>query len=215
MRKPELELDLGTVTMHCTTEEVAATLAALLREMRAVIPLLRPDEREVLRKIMSHEDALTVGEAFPGFVRSSEAHRTLRRLRAAQFVRPAKTGRWDPDERIEVKPFARLVWDRVGENVIFAGLPASPATAPAEEVEKVEETATTEQPAAEEEQPAAAEAAGVDDVVLDLRDVEEAKDAAEPAAARKSAGEFEDDNALDPNGDDLFAFAQEELRKKA
>jgi hypothetical protein len=220
MRASELELDLGTVTMNCTTDEVAATLAALLREMRSVIPRLRQDERETLRRIMSHEsNTLTVADAFPGFARESEGHKTLRRLRAAQFVRPARTGRWDPGERIEVKPFARLMWDRVGEDVIFAGRPGSaaarepvPVAAPADDVVDL---GGAEEPGVPETAPAVAEpAADVDDVVLDLRDVEEAKGDEDLAVAKKSAGAFEDDSVLDPGGDDLFAFAQEELGRK-
>ena len=40
MTASELQLDLGTVSMNCSTDEVATTLAALLNEMRAVIPKL-------------------------------------------------------------------------------------------------------------------------------------------------------------------------------
>lgn len=131
MKSSELELDLGTVAMRCTADEVAATLAALLEEMRGVIPKLRPDEREVLRHIMGRESGtLTVGDVFPHFIREGEGHKTLRRFRAAQFVRPAVTGRWDPDERIEVKPFARLMWDRVGEAEIFGEQPTVAENAP-------------------------------------------------------------------------------------
>ena len=134
MSMSELELDLGTVRMNCTHDEIARTLAALLGEMRAVLPKLREDEREALRKIMSEVGALTVGEVFPDFARESEGHKTLRRLRAAQFVRPGRTGRWDPDVPIEVKPFARLMWDRVGEDEIFANGSAVPVATPADDV---------------------------------------------------------------------------------
>jgi hypothetical protein len=147
MKVSELDLELGTVTMHCTTAEVARTLEALLGEMRLVIPKLRRDEREVLRRIMSHESGtLTVADVFPDFGRESEAHKTLRRFRAAQFIRPANTGRWDPNEPIEVKPFARLMWDRVGEAQIFGESQAEPelevpgAEAAAAEEERTEPT---------------------------------------------------------------------------
>lgn len=207
MRVSELELDLGTVTMSCTTDEVATTLAALLREMRSVIPRLRDDERNDLREIMSRESgSLTVGELFPDFARESEGHKTLRRLRAAQFVRPAQTGRWDPNERIEVKPFARLMWDRVGEDVIFAGVRPSLAKAPAP-AEDVVDLGLVEEDARVEERANA-------DEVVDLQDVEESKEPEEPVVTKKRSAAFEDDDVLDVAEDDLFAFAQDELRGK-
>jgi len=121
MSLSEHEIDLNTATMHCTNDEIATIFSALLGEMRRMIPKLRQDELETLRHIMAQESGtVTVAELFPNFARESEPHLTLRRLRAAQFIRPAKTGRWEPDEAIEVKPFARLMWDRIGENGLFA-----------------------------------------------------------------------------------------------
>jgi hypothetical protein len=215
MSTSELQLDMGTVTMKCTNEEVAATLAALLGEMRAVIPRLREDERDILRQIMSHDSgALTVGELFPEFARESEGHKTLRRLRAAQFIRPAVTGRWDPQEAIEVKPFARLMWDRVGEETIFDGIVTVPAATPANDVvdlglEAAEEPPATSQPA-DDKQPG-------DEDVVDLGAVEEEKESESPVPARRNAvgSNFEDDNVVDVGDlDDLYAYAQEEVRSK-
>lgn len=123
MTQSDIELDLGSATMSCTAEEVAAALAGLLREMRAAVPFIRPEERDALRQIMAHAGgAPTVADVFPDFARDSEAHITLRKLRTAQFIRPADRDRWDLDERIEIKPFARLLWDRVGEAQIFGDL---------------------------------------------------------------------------------------------
>jgi hypothetical protein len=134
MNPAELEIDLGTTTIQCTPDEIAATFTACLREMRLVARLLRADERVALRLIMSRDSGtLTVGEVFRGFTRESEGHKTLRRLRAAQFVRPAQTGRWDPDERIEVKPFARLMWERMGEAELFSEENEIPEASPIEE----------------------------------------------------------------------------------
>jgi len=135
MRLSQLELNLNPNLISCTTDEIEATLAAYLREMRSVARLLRADERVALRKIMSNESGtLTVADVFRGFSRDSEAHKTLRRLRAAQFIRPAKTGRWDADEPIEIRPFGQLMWDKVGENEIcgpsrevHVARPAAPA----------------------------------------------------------------------------------------
>jgi hypothetical protein len=206
MKPSELEIDLGTVRMHCTPDEIAATLQWLLLEMRTVTPRLRADERDVLRRIMSHENGtLTVGELFPDFARESEGHKTLRRLRAAQFVRPAKTGHWVSEERIEVKPFGRLMWDRVGEARLFFDSAEVPLIAPDEEaVPQAEPVA--EQPVEE---------------VIDLAEIEEAKNAEaeeakeveEPAAAEKAAKW--DEEALDLRDyDDLCQYAEEELRGK-
>jgi hypothetical protein len=206
MSTSELELELGTVMMTCTREEVAKTLAALLGEMRAVLPRLREDEREVLRRIMSEIGALTVGEVFPDFARESEAHKTLRRLRAAQFVRPGQTGRWNPEVPIEVKPFARLMWDHVGEEEIFANSSAVAMATPTEDVVDLG-LAETEN---EIPQPAVAEQA--EEGVVDLGEIEQEK---EPAVARSREAGFADDSVLDLGDyDDLCAFAEEELREK-
>jgi hypothetical protein len=128
MTQSELELDLGTATMNCTAEEVAATLAGLYREMRAAIPLITPPERAALRQIMAHESGtLTVDEVFPDFARESQTHMMLRRLRTAQFIIPAGPDFWDHGTRIAIKPFARLVWDRLGEAAIFGDEPEAEA----------------------------------------------------------------------------------------
>ena len=120
MAPSQVRIDLGTVKIDCTPEEIAATFSWLLTEMRAAVPRLRPDECEVLRKIMRHESGeLTVQDVFPEFMRESEGHKTLRRLRAAQFIRPMKTGRWELNEPIEVKPFGRLIWNRGSEGGLF------------------------------------------------------------------------------------------------
>ncbi|MCI0703283.1 MAG: hypothetical protein L0241_19570 [Planctomycetia bacterium] len=149
----ELEINLGKAAMRCSTDEIETTFAWLLAEMRVVARLLRPDERERLRKIMSYDSrALTVRDVFPHFSRESEGHKTLRRLRAAQFVRPAKSGRWDPNEEIEIKPFARLVWDRLGESAIFADHEEQLSVV-ADETQAGEETPAVEETPAEEEAP--------------------------------------------------------------
>ena len=157
----------------------------------------------MLREIMSRESgALTVADIFPEFARESEGHRTLRRLRAAQFVRPARTGRWDPIEPIEVKPFARLMWDHIGEDAIFAGLSMRAAGE--------ESVIAAPRPVAVMPHPAEEK---VEEEVVDLRDVEEAE-VEEPIVAAKPSAAFEDVDVLDSGDDDLFAFAQMELRGK-
>jgi hypothetical protein len=199
MSVSELELDLGTATMNCTTDEVAAVFGALLREMRAVAGRLRPDERVALRLIMSRDSGtLSVGEVFRGFARESESHKTLRRLRAAQFVRPARTGRWDPDERIEVKPLARLVWDRVGEGTIFA---ADPEEVVLNGDEVIPGGAPVTEPVPTQLAPATAVAP---ETATDEVDVEQI-----------AASIWEDDAVVDLGGDDLQAFAEEEVRGKS
>jgi hypothetical protein len=220
MTASELHLDLGTVTMDCTTDEVASTLAALLGEMRAVIPKLREDERDVLRQIMSQNSgALTVADVFPDFSRESEGHKTLRRLRAAQFLRPARTGRWEAHEPIEVKPFARLMWDHVGEDTIFDGVVAIPAAAPADEVVDLGMT-VPEEPVDAHEPPTVdlpADSEPPEEDVVDLGAVEEEREVEKPGgkATRVSKTDFEDDNVLDSGDlDELYAYAQEEVRGK-
>src|ERR1700755_370548 len=101
MRPTELEFDLGTTSLVCTRQEVETTLSALLEELRSFALNLRPDERDALRRIMAHDSGtLPVLDVFPDFARESRAHKTLRRLRAAFFVRPSG-GAWQPESRIE------------------------------------------------------------------------------------------------------------------
>ncbi|MBN9118193.1 MAG: hypothetical protein J0I06_03360 [Planctomycetes bacterium] len=127
MTVPHVDFEFDTLTVPCTAKDLRATFGWLLLEMRAVAKVLRPDERDLLRKIMSHAGAtLTVRGLFPEFRREGEAHKTLRRLRAAQFVYPKKTGRWEPDEPVAVTPFARKIWDQVGEERIFSPPPVPP-----------------------------------------------------------------------------------------
>ena len=124
MRQSEIELDLGAETLTCTAEEIATAFSALLREIRAAVPFILPNERAALRQIMAHESGtLTVAEVFPDFARESPAHVALRRLRTAQFILPAGRDMWDRDQHIAIKPFARLVWDRLGEAGIFGDEP--------------------------------------------------------------------------------------------
>jgi hypothetical protein len=131
MTQSDIELELSTETFHCTAEEVALVFAGILREMRVAAPHVTAEEREMLRLIMSHPGGtLTVGDVFPDFDRDSdrdsEALTALRRLRTAQFIRPAERDRWEAAERIEIKPFARLVWDKLGEAAIFGDEPENP-----------------------------------------------------------------------------------------
>jgi len=98
--------------------------------------------------------SLTVGDVFPDFGRDSEALTALRRLRTAQFIRPADRDRWEAGERIEIKPIARLLWDRLGEAAIFGD---APEAQPAEEPEA--QPAPEPEKAAEDPEEAVAEAA--------------------------------------------------------
>jgi hypothetical protein len=132
MKNPRGDVALDTVAIPCTIKDLQATFEWLLVEMRSGGKGLHSDERDVLRKIMSHTGATqTVSDLFPDFQRESAAHHMLRRLRATQFIYPAKSGRWEPDEPIQVTPFARLMWDHLGERRIFASPPNKPKKAPA------------------------------------------------------------------------------------
>jgi hypothetical protein len=111
---------LDTLTASCTAEEIADVFAGLLREMQDAVPFLHDDDRAALRQIMAHDPGtLTVAEVFPDFARGSEAHFALRRLRTAQFIRPGGRDMWERESLIDIKPFARLAWDRLGEAGIF------------------------------------------------------------------------------------------------
>ncbi len=136
MTQSDIEFDLVTATMSCTADEVATTFAGMLREMQAAAPFIAQHERETLRWIMAHDSgSMTVGSVFPNFARDTEALTTLRKLRTAQFIRPAGRDMWDRDEHIAIKPFARLVWDRLGEDAIFGPEEETPAAVPVEEID--------------------------------------------------------------------------------
>ena len=120
MTKSDVHINLDAFTIDCTPEEIAEIFAGLLREMRAAAPFLQDDDLVALRQIMEHEPGtLTVAEVFPGFTRGSRSHSSLRRLRTAQFIRPAGRDMWEPESLIDIKPFARLAWNLLGESGIF------------------------------------------------------------------------------------------------
>ena len=118
----ELELDLGAITIRCTPNEIAATLAWLFLEMQTATPRLRPDERAILHRIMANENgALTVGDLFPDFSRESEGHKTLRRLRAAtHLVLVSVGGRagWPPAHEWIARSLASGAAARLGSDVV-------------------------------------------------------------------------------------------------
>ncbi len=131
MTATRVNVELDAATIPWTAADLTATFDWLLQEMRSVGKVLRPDERDALRRIMDHTGApLTVRELFPAFAREDEGHKTLRRLRATQFVYPKRTGRWEPDEPIAVTPFARVMWDHLGETRIFAFPPVKSKRVP-------------------------------------------------------------------------------------
>lgn len=115
-----LELDIGPVHVNCTRKEVARVFAEQLREVRAAAAHLSDTDRRALRFIMSQPNrSLAVADVFPEFERNSEEHAALRRLRTAQFVLPVGPDKWDRDTVIETKPFARFLWERFGEPLLF------------------------------------------------------------------------------------------------
>jgi hypothetical protein len=176
MTQSEIELDLGAETLTCGAEEVAAVFAGLLREVQAATQHIRPDERAALRRIMSYDSgALTVADVFPDFERDSDEHMTLRRLRTAQFILPVGRDMWDRDQRIAIKPFARLAWDRLGEAALFGDAP----------------------------EPGGGDGGNEDAIDLARPEVNES-DAAETVRGKTRAAAWEDDDVLDflKNGTD-------------
>ena len=121
LRVKEVEVDLHFLKVKFEPEELEATLSDIVGEMKKIVSALRTDEREVLRKVMSSvSGSFVVAEIFPHFIRGSEAHQTLRRLRDAQFIRPLKGGPWEENKHIEIKAFGNLMWQKIGEKKLFA-----------------------------------------------------------------------------------------------
>jgi hypothetical protein len=118
----DFSLNLGFVTVTFEPEELDETLTSLITEMRAITSGLRDGERATLKKIMASESkTLTVQDLFDpvGFKRDSDDHATLRKLRDAQFIRPAGGGSWAAHKHVEIKRFGRLMWDKIGERKLF------------------------------------------------------------------------------------------------
>jgi hypothetical protein len=133
-----LELDIGPVHVNCTRKEIARVFAGMLREVRAAAEHLDETDRRALRFIMSRPNrSLAVSDVFPEFERNSHEHAALRRLRTAQFVLPVGPDKWDRDTVIDTKPFARFLWDRFGEPLLFdeTALPAPPVLSDADDAE--------------------------------------------------------------------------------
>ena len=127
MDATQADAEVETDAILWTAKDLKATFGWLLMEMRTAAKVLRPDERDALRKLMSHVGgALAVRDLFPAFRRKGAEHKTLRRFRASQFAYPENTGRWELDEPIAVTPFARMVWDHLGEAKIFRDAPTEP-----------------------------------------------------------------------------------------
>jgi hypothetical protein len=121
LRIKEVELDLKILKLKFEPEVLEATLADLVTEMRKIVSALRVDERDILRKIMAHPSgSLLVTDIFTSFKRGTEKHQTLRRLRDAQFIRPAEGGPWEAHKHIEIKAFGKVMWDKIGEQKLFA-----------------------------------------------------------------------------------------------
>jgi hypothetical protein len=120
MQVDEIEVSLlGFVKLKFTRNEIELTLTSVLQEMQAITRQLDERDRYILREIMRSPDGTCVSDVLPGFQRESSEHMTLRKLRDAQFVRPSASGPWDANTMIQVKPFDRLMWEKVGEQRLF------------------------------------------------------------------------------------------------
>ncbi|HRD78618.1 MAG TPA: hypothetical protein PK264_22215, partial [Hyphomicrobiaceae bacterium] len=93
-----------------SSDDVAETFDALLREMQLITSRLTTEDWAVLKTIMTDPNGqLRVDSIFDGFERETPAHELMRKLREAQFVRPANGGRWKNDSIIQIKPFGKLM----------------------------------------------------------------------------------------------------------
>jgi hypothetical protein len=119
----EVTLNLGFVSVTFGEDELDHTLASLVDEMRTITSGLTVPERDVLRRIMGAPPGIKVTDVFSDFQRDTPAHNTLRQLRDAQFVRPAEGGQWTRDKHIAIKPFGRLMWEKIGEAKLFSRQP--------------------------------------------------------------------------------------------
>lgn len=120
MRLTDIEIDLKLVKLKFKSDELEKILADVLTEMRSITTGLGVDECEKLRTIMAKPSGtFAVTDIYPTFSRGNPEHEKLRRLRDAQFIRPAGGGRWHTESRIEIKPFGKMMWEKVGEQKLF------------------------------------------------------------------------------------------------
>ena len=113
-------INLGFMSAKFVADELNSTFEELVGEMRAITSALNQTERDVLERLMEVQSGeVRVGELFEDFQRETEAHNALRKLRDAQFVKPAEGGRWKADKHILLKPFGVLMWRKIGPSKLF------------------------------------------------------------------------------------------------
>jgi len=115
----DVKVNLGFMSVTFVEDELDETLASLVEEMRIITKDLSTGEQDILHKIMGSASPLLVSDVFDGFERKTKEHETLRKLRDAQFVRPKERGTWRANKHIAIKPFGRVMWDKIGPKQLF------------------------------------------------------------------------------------------------
>jgi hypothetical protein len=121
-RAEKLKINVLGQEIELTTTEASKTFEELISEIKMIVNKITPDEREKLKQIMQEKSGrYTVKEVFQNFNREKDnaALETLRKFRDAQFVRPQGGGQWQIEKRIEIKPFGKLMWEKVGSEKLF------------------------------------------------------------------------------------------------
>ncbi|MEW6491732.1 MAG: hypothetical protein AB1589_04170 [Cyanobacteriota bacterium] len=121
-RAEKLKINVLGQEIELTTTEASKTLEELVGAIKSIVKEITPDERKQLEQIMQAESGrYTVKDVFPNFNRAEDnaALKTLRKFRDAQFVRPQGGGQWQREKGIEIKPFGKFIWEKVGSENLF------------------------------------------------------------------------------------------------
>lgn len=118
----KLKINVLGQEIELTTTQASKTLEELIGAIKRIVKEITDNEKEQLEKIMQAESGhYTVKQVFPNFNRADDnpALKTLRKFRDAQFVRPQGGGQWQREKKIEIKPFGKVIWEKVGSEKLF------------------------------------------------------------------------------------------------
>jgi hypothetical protein len=95
--------------IEISARDAASIVQELLEEADRLIAGVGPWEQQLLARIHSAPQMMTVEQLIPGFRPESDEHQRLRKMREMQLIRPAGSSQWRPEKYVEVKPFGRIL----------------------------------------------------------------------------------------------------------
>jgi chromosome segregation and condensation protein ScpB len=111
MKITKIKLTAFGVEAELAVREVKEAVNELLQEISNPTNELSRDELTLLDQISMSEGRKSVIELDATFVRGSDVHKRLQRLRDSHFIRPFEGGRWLAEKHPVITRFGRLVLD--------------------------------------------------------------------------------------------------------